>query len=187
MNHTDGQLIDFYLDRVWAERGLSQNTLDAYRRDLEYFANWLEKSSETIKTAQQFTLQAYLAHRFSENYSPKSTSRALSCLRGFYRWLLRERQVDQDPTALLENPKLGRSLPKSLTENDVAVKDPWVDVLRKTEMVLLESLATTMSILPSPSMSPRSMAQGLKPVANTISASNMFGESSSPSNVIKNG
>jgi len=119
MSYSDEQLIEQYLDRIWAERGLSDNTLASYRRDLNYFSKWLQKSSESIKTASQFTLQSYLSYRFTENYSPRSTSRALSCLRGLYRWLVRERYMEEDPTSLLESPKTGKALPKSLSESDV--------------------------------------------------------------------
>ena len=120
MSQSDQQLIEQYLDRIWAERGLSDNTLSSYRRDLNAFSSWLGKeSNESIKSASQYHLQSYLSYRFNENYSPRSTSRALSCLRGLYRWLVRERYLEEDPTALLENPKTGQALPKSLSESDV--------------------------------------------------------------------
>ena len=116
---TDQLLVEKHLDNLWAERGLSDNTLQSYRRDLEYFIGWLGKSNQSLQFVTQVRLQDYLAHRFNEKYSPRSTSRSLSCLRGFYRWMLRERLIQKDPTLLLENPKVGRPLPKTLTEADV--------------------------------------------------------------------
>lgn len=115
----DQLFIQRYIDSLWTERGLSENTMQSYRRDLEYFVSWLHKSNQSIQSVTQVRLQSYLAHRFQEKYSARSTSRALSCLRGFYRWMLRERLVQEDPTLLLENPKIGRSLPKTLSEDDV--------------------------------------------------------------------
>ncbi len=143
MHEADRKLIHVYLDRLWAERGLSQNTLDSYQRDLAYFATWLQKKGTQLNTAELFHLQSYLAHRFANNYSPRSTSRVLSCLRGFYRWGVRERLFEQDPTVLLENPRLGKSLPKTLTENDVEklLNEPSVDIaIELRDKAMLEVL-----------------------------------------------
>ena len=112
-------LIERYLDVLWMEKGLSDNTLAAYRRDLEALSQWLEKQGLDIDKADGITLQEYLALRMASKISARSTSRALSCLRGFYQYLIRDNRIASDPTALLENPKLGRPLPKSLSESDV--------------------------------------------------------------------
>lgn len=61
MHEADQKLIDVYLDRIWAERGLSQNTLDSYRSDLESFANWMHKKDINISSAESYNLQSYLA------------------------------------------------------------------------------------------------------------------------------
>jgi integrase/recombinase XerD len=119
ISSSDQQLIDTYLDAVWMEKGLSLNTLDAYRRDLHTFGVWLVSISQTLVGAGRSDVQHYLAHRFEEGLAARSTARQLSCLRGFYRYLLRENRVQEDPTALVDNPKLGRPLPKSLSESDV--------------------------------------------------------------------
>lgn len=143
MHESDKKLISVYLDRIWAERGLSQNTLDSYRRDLEHFASWLQKKETNLQAAEQFNLQSYLAFRFSSNYSPRSTSRMLSCLRGFYRWGVRDRLFEHDPTVLLENPKLGKSLPKTLTEKDVEklLNEPNVEIaIELRDKAMLEVL-----------------------------------------------
>lgn len=139
----DRLFIEKYLDSLWAERGLSDNTLSSYRRDLEYFASWLEKSNQSLGTVTQVRLQDYLAHRFKKKYAARSTSRTLSCLRGFFRWMLRERIISEDPTILLENPKIGRPLPKTLTEQDVdrLLAEPKVDIaLELRDKAMLEVL-----------------------------------------------
>jgi integrase/recombinase XerD len=119
INSSDQHLIDTYLDAVWMEKGLGQNTLDAYRRDLHAFGAWLSSVGQTLVGACGPDVQRYLAHRFEEGVAARSTARQLSCLRGFYRYLLRENRIQKDPTALVDNPKLGRPLPKSLSESDV--------------------------------------------------------------------
>lgn len=116
---TDIQLIDYYLDRVWAEKGLSDNTLESYRRDLFKYAEWLVGIGGTLKHASQADVREYLAFRISNKLSARSTSRFLSCLRGFYGFLIREGQMELSPTEHIENPKLPRPLPKILTESDV--------------------------------------------------------------------
>jgi len=90
ISSSDQQLIDTYLDAAWMEKGLGQNTLDAYRRDLHTFGVWLASISQTLVGACGSDVQRYLAHRFEEGLAARSTARQLSCLRGFYRYLLRE-------------------------------------------------------------------------------------------------
>ena len=109
-------MIERYLDAVWMEKGLSDHTLAAYRRDLSQFAAALDASPETASAIQ---IQGFLAERFSKGASARSVARLLSCLRGFYAWLVRESLRKDDPTAQIDSPKLGRPLPKSLTEADV--------------------------------------------------------------------
>lgn len=119
MSSDNGQIIAFYLDQIWMEKGLSQNTLESYRSDLEQFSQWLEPCGVGLLGVSASQVQAYLAWRHAQKLSSRSTARFLSCVRGFYRMQIREGQLDENPLALVENPKLGRSLPKSLTETDV--------------------------------------------------------------------
>ena len=116
--------IDRFLDAIWMERGLSQNTLAAYRRDLAGFAGWLEKGLSqkvdgVLLAAQREDLLSYLAHRVESGASPRSTARLLSSLRGFYQHALREGWVQTDPSDRIDAPKLGRPLPKALTEDEI--------------------------------------------------------------------
>lgn len=118
MSSPDPALLDAFIDHLWLEDGLSRNTLDSYRRDLQLFADWLQKKGLGLAQAQQLEIQQYLAARFPKS-KPRSISRLIASLRRFYRYALRERQVSVDPTLQIDSPKLPRSLPKSLTEEDV--------------------------------------------------------------------
>ncbi len=102
------------------ERGLSDNTLSAYRNDLNQFALWLEQNKiSNVLSAERAQLMAYLALRSEQQRSPRSSARLLSSLRRFYRWCRREHLIEEDPTRLLSAPKLGRTLPDTLSEEEV--------------------------------------------------------------------
>lgn len=101
----DNRLIETYLDAVWMEKGLSDNTLSSYRRDLSQFAIWLQPTGISLLNCQRTDIQRYLAWRVKERLRASSTSRMLSCLRGFYRYLLREELISEDPVMLIESPK----------------------------------------------------------------------------------
>ncbi|RRJ85231.1 site-specific tyrosine recombinase XerD [Aestuariirhabdus litorea] len=112
--------IDLYLDSAWMERGLSDNSLASYRRDLYGFARWCgAKGTPDLCRVERALLLEYLGYRLSKGYKARSTARLLSCLRGFYQYMLREKHMRLDPTLNVELPKLGRPLPKTLTEADV--------------------------------------------------------------------
>ena len=115
----DTQLIAEYLDAIWMEKGLSGNTQESYRRDLEQFASWLSNVGADLVGVNTMLVQQYLGERLQANLSSRTAARFLSCVRGFYRYLLRENKVAENPLTLIENPKLSRSLPKSLSEADV--------------------------------------------------------------------
>ncbi len=110
-------LIDQFLDAVWVEQGLSENTLSAYGSDLRIFALWLkDKSLLDVNTG---VLSSFLANRYQEGIGSRSSARILSSLRRFYGYYIRENNITIDPTALIESPHIGRPLPSSLTEEDV--------------------------------------------------------------------
>lgn len=111
--------IETFLDALWMEQGLSRNTLDAYSNDLKHFAGWLQSRQSALKNVEQADIQEYLSFQHAQGKSPRSSARLLSSLRRFYAWLIRENKIAEDPTALIDSPKLGRALPKSLTESDV--------------------------------------------------------------------
>jgi integrase/recombinase XerD len=117
---TDESRLDEFCDALWLEDGLSRNTLESYRRDLRLFGEWLAQSrSRALPAAERADVLAYLAHRFHHNAKPRSAARLLSSLKRYYQYLLRDGHIAADPTLQVESPKLPRSLPKSLTEEDV--------------------------------------------------------------------
>ncbi|MEJ2361704.1 MAG: site-specific tyrosine recombinase XerD [Gammaproteobacteria bacterium] len=112
--------IERFLDALYMERGLSDNTLAAYRNDLMQFANWLgQREVPHLFAVEREHLSEFLALRSEQQRSPRSSARLLSSLRRFYTWGRRERLIDEDPTRLLAAPKLGRTLPDTLSESDV--------------------------------------------------------------------
>jgi integrase/recombinase XerD len=112
-------MIDRFLDAIWMERGLSENTLGAYRADLVALNQRLESKSVELVKAQRADIMDYIAWRVEGGAKPRSTARQLSSFRRFYRYLLREGIISQDPTVNIAMPKIGRSLPQSLSEQDV--------------------------------------------------------------------
>jgi integrase/recombinase XerD len=110
--------LDTFIDHLWLEDGLSKNTLDSYRLDLTSFALWLAQLSKPLLTADQADIQQYLSVKFPQS-KPRSIGRLIASLRRFYRYCLRDNKITQDPTIQIQSPKLPRSLPKSLNEDEV--------------------------------------------------------------------
>lgn len=122
MSAEDAAAIRRFLDQLWLERGLSTATQASYRSDLSLFARWLQPRDVALARASEADLKAYLAARSRGShapFNPRSQARLLSALRGFYRWLVVERQRSDDPSARIASPKLGRKLPKTLSEKDI--------------------------------------------------------------------
>lgn len=112
-------LILGFINALWLERGFSRNTLTAYQTDLKLFAEWLNTQETVLTAVQREDIQAYLSHRVQKGHHPRTNARLLSCLRTFYRYLLREQHCLSDPTLNIDSPRLGRSLPKDLSEAEV--------------------------------------------------------------------
>jgi len=113
------ELVDRFLDAIWMERGLSQNTLGAYRADLMTLGRSLSEQEKTIDNAEKADLLAFIAGRVEGGAKPRSTARQLSSFRRFFRYIMREGMRDTDPTADIEMPRIGRTLPKTLSEDEV--------------------------------------------------------------------
>jgi len=113
------EIVDRFLDAIWMERGLSQNTLGAYRADLMTLGRGLAEHEKTIEMAEKADLLAFIAGRVEGGAKPRSTARQLSSFRRFFRYIMREGLRDSDPTADIEMPRIGRSLPKTLSEDEV--------------------------------------------------------------------
>lgn len=145
------EIIDVFLDNIWMERGLSENTLSAYRTDLKNFTLWLKpdnKSSvaDTLINVERSDIENYLSELKEKDISARSRARLLSSLRRFYAYLLREKKLEVDPVALIDAPKLGRSLPKTLSEADVEsllMSPDTKTLLGLRDRVLLEVLYAT--------------------------------------------
>ena len=113
------KIIDEFIDHLWLEDGLSKNTLNSYRFDLELFTGWLDKSlKKNILDTSQVDIQQYLSFKFPTSKS-RSISRLLATLRRLFRYLLRQKKIKIDPTLEIQSPKIPKSLPKSLSEEDV--------------------------------------------------------------------
>ena len=116
---SDQPVIEAFLDTLWVEHGLSENTLSAYRNDLLGLSNWLSKMTVNITEARRDHLLDYLSYRVQQGSMPRTSARLLSSIRRFYRYLVRQGAVQKDPSAQIEFPKLGRPLPETLTEEEV--------------------------------------------------------------------
>jgi integrase/recombinase XerD len=139
-------VVNRFLDAVWMERGLSPNTLAAYRADLTALARWLEQKDVPITKTARNDLLAFIAWRVEAGARPRSTARQLSSFRRFFRYLAREGVIREDPTAQIAMPKIGRSLPKSLSEDEVEslLTAPVVtDPLGHRDRTMLEVLYAT--------------------------------------------
>jgi len=114
----DRTLVERFVDHLWVEFGLSDNTVAAYRADVDHFQRFLDEGeAKSLREADATDLYAYLSR--SAQASSRTTARRLSALRRLFRFLLRERAIAIDPTALVEGPRIGRRLPHSLSEADV--------------------------------------------------------------------
>jgi integrase/recombinase XerD len=135
-----------FLDAVWMERGLSANTLAAYRADLTALGRWLNAHQSALMTATRIELLGFIAARVEGGSRPRSTARQLSSFRRFYRFMVRDGLIETDPTAQIAMPKIGRSLPKSLSEAEVdaLLEAPTVtDPLGHRDRTMLEVLYAT--------------------------------------------
>lgn len=116
---TELDLITRFLDQLWLDKGVSEHTLSAYGTDLKQFARFVLKQRQQLISVDSHLVNLYLATRVDQQFSPRSTSRALSSLRRFYAFLHQRGDISDNPLAQLLNPKIGRNLPKTLSEQDV--------------------------------------------------------------------
>lgn len=161
------EIIEQFLDAMWHERGLSDNTLTSYRNDLSQFHHWVCARKQDPLTIPTLELQAFLASRFDLGYKASSVARQLSAVRRFYQYLNREKIRDDDPTALLTSPKLPQRLPSDLSESEVdsllaapELDDP-IQLRDKAMMELLYATGLRVSELVGLSMESVSLRQGL--------------------------
>jgi integrase/recombinase XerD len=142
-------LIREYLTYLRVEKGLRPLTCEAYERDLLQFAEFLDAESETLLDGTQAGVAGFLEHLAKHNVESRSAARKLSCLRGFYRWLLLDKRIHRDPTLNLESPSTWKVLPKSLAVSEVdsmmeraalAADHPQADATALRDRAILELL-----------------------------------------------
>jgi integrase/recombinase XerD len=117
---TDTPEIDDFIDALWLEDGLSKNTLAAYRRDLELFAQWMKtERDKALDAAQENDLQAYMGVRLSDKGKATSANRRLTVFKRYYRWALREQRIAADPSLRLAPARQMPRAIKTLSEKQV--------------------------------------------------------------------
>src|SRR5665213_1497145 len=114
--------IDVFLDHLRVERALSKNTLEAYARDLGALAAHLEDGSKSAEVAQidAGDISELLSKNVERGIGARSSSRQLSALRGFFKFLVREKEIAADPTSMIDRPKLGRRLPRVFSFEEIS-------------------------------------------------------------------
>ena len=143
------EVIHEYLTYLRVEKGLRPLTCEAYERDLLQFAEFLERENEQLVAARQPEVAGFLEHLRTHAVESRSIARKLSCLRGFYRWLLLDKRIHHDPTVNLESPDAWKVLPKSLASSEVnsmleraalAADHPEADAIALRDRAILELL-----------------------------------------------
>jgi integrase/recombinase XerD len=157
------EVIEGFADLLWMERGLSANTLSAYQSDLRAFTLWLGRErGRGLAEANRIDLLDYLAVLSVAGRKPRSAARLVSCLRQFYQHLLRQGLIAEDPSARLDAPKLGRPLPKTLTEAEVdalLTAPPTDDPRGQRDRAMLEVLyATGLRVTELVTLTPQSVS-----------------------------
>ncbi|GAA4877546.1 site-specific tyrosine recombinase XerD [Ferrimonas pelagia] len=166
-NLNNEQAIDAFCDRLWAERGLADNTLAAYRSDLTAFGRFADARARPLAAADAELVREYLAQRQSEGIAKTSSARTLSSLRRFYADLTVRGEIEVDPMVLIERPKLPPKLPDTLTEADVEAllaapqpEDP-VQIRDRAMMELLYATGLRVSELIALQLEQISLRQGV--------------------------
>jgi integrase/recombinase XerD len=119
LSEAEMQEIERFTDALWMEHGLSKNTLTAYRNDLAGLAVWLTGQDRALRSARRQDLLGYLSERVADGARPRTTARLVSSMRRYYRFLIREGCLQEDPSVRIETPRIGRPLPDTLSESEV--------------------------------------------------------------------
>ena len=159
-------IIEQFLDNLWQEHHLSENTVASYRLDLEAFCLWLPEPQAFLRV-DYADLQTFLGERLAQGYKSSSSARMLSCLRKFFRFLFLEGYRTDDPTETLSSPRKSQSLPKSLSEDQVLdllnipnTNDP-LELRDKAMLELLYATGLRVTELVSLTVENLSLTQGL--------------------------
>ncbi len=160
-------LIEGFLDDIWSSKGLSDNTLAAYRNDLRHFDQYLHGRGLTLSAAGREVVQDYLGFRFDKGGAESSSARLKSSLRRFYGFLLRRQLITEDPMARIASTKLKRKLPGSLSEAEVdallaePIREDPVEARDKAMLELLYATGLRVSELVGLTLEQMSLRQGL--------------------------
>lgn len=159
--------IELFLDTLWIERNLAQNTLSSYRQDLHQLTDWLAAHQLSLLKVTAEDLQSFLAERLEGGYKASSSARQLSAMRRLFQYLYREKLRGDDPSAVLSSPKLPQRLPKDLSESQIErlLQAPSTEIpLELRDKAMLELLYATglrVSELVGLSVSDISLRQGV--------------------------
>ena len=125
--------IDAFIEALWLEDGLADNSLQAYRRDLTQFVRWLGQSSPgvVLDAATEEHLQGYLAHRMDQRSKATSSNRSLSVLRRYFQWALREERIAHDPVVRLQPAKQPLRVPHTYSLLRKGQTKKWLPVLTR--------------------------------------------------------
>ncbi len=160
-------LIQQFLDALWLERNLAENTIASYKLDLIALSQSLQQQDVTFLTAQTDNLQNFLMQRVQDGYKASSSARLLSATKRFFQYLYQENYRIDDPSAVLSSPKLPKKLPKDLTESQVdallespSVEDP-IELRDKAMLEVLYATGLRVSELVNLEISDVSLRQGV--------------------------
>lgn len=135
----DIQLLSEYLEFIEIEKGLSSNTVEAYRNDLTAFIDFcVECGISSFSSIDRTHLNTYILKLREGNYNPRSVVRKIASLRGFFKWLSANSYIKQNPAGMLEQPKLPKRLPKVMTLSEI--KEIFCSDLSPTESLIVELL-----------------------------------------------
>ncbi|MCK3667620.1 site-specific tyrosine recombinase XerD [Photorhabdus noenieputensis] len=160
-------LIEQFLDAIWLENDLAENTLASYRLDLQALDNWLIHHGHNLLSVQTIDLHSFLAERMDGGYKASSSARLLSAMRQLFLYFYREKMREDDPTALLSAPKLPKRLPKDLSEKQVEdllhapCTDQPVELRDKAMLEVLYACGLRVSELVGLTLSDVSLRQGV--------------------------
>lgn len=161
------EVVEQFLDHLWMEQGLSDNTLSSYRTDLKKFNQWLEQRKKQLLDVDHVLLQQYLSWRQEQLLSARSTARFLSTVRRFYGYCVQQNLLLDDPSLNIASPKLGKSLPHSLSEQETEVllnmpdQETPLGVRDKAMLELMYSSGLRVTELVTMEMSQLGLRQGV--------------------------
>ena len=118
-NSIEYHLIDQYCNNISFKKGLSKNTILAYKSDLKIFLIWLDDNKEKFSNADRIIINNYLAYRLDNGASLSTIQRIITCIKSFYSFLFENNIIKYNPAQLIENPKKRRKLPTIITESEV--------------------------------------------------------------------